>query len=229
MDGNTYERVKEDYGKVKEVTVVDKKTYKFVKRTVDIIASIIGIILLVPITIIVWILNLFTRNKGPIFFVQERIGKDGKLFRMYKYRTMVVDAEEILNRHIKEETEIGKEYIKNKKIYNDPRITKIGKFLRRTSLDEFPQFINVLKGDMSLVGPRPYLLRKIKDMNDYYYYIIKERPGITGPWQVAGRSNINFEDRLELDYKYAIKKSLKNDFIIIIKTISAVFKKEGAI
>lgn len=235
MDGNTYERVKEDYSKLedykklKENVVTGKKTYRFIKRTVDIVASIVGIILLIPITIIVCILNLVTRNKGPIFFVQERIGKDGKLFKMYKFRTMVVNAEEILNRHIEEKTEIGQEYIKNKKIHDDPRITRVGKFLRRTSLDEFPQFINVLKGDMSLVGPRPYLTREIKDMNDYYYYIIKERPGLTGPWQVSGRSNIDFDDRLELDYKYAISKSLKNDFIILIKTISAVFKKEGAI
>ena len=208
---------------------MEKRTYRFIKRTVDIIASIIGIILLIPITIFVYISNLVTRNRGPIFFIQERIGKDGKIFKMYKFRTMVVNAEEILNRYIEEETEIGKEYIKNKKIHNDPRITKVGNFLRKTSLDEFPQFINVLKGNMSLVGPRPYLIREIKDMSDYYYYIIKERPGVTGPWQVSGRSNISFEDRLELDYKYAMNKSLKNDFIILIKTISAVFKKEGAI
>ena len=235
MDGNTYERVKENYGKLEEYSKIrendatKKKLYRFVKRTVDIIVAVVGIILLIPITIIVCILNLVTKNKGPIFFVQERIGKDGKVFKMYKFRTMVVNAEEILNRHIKEETEIGKEYIKNKKIHNDPRITKVGKFLRKTSLDEFPQFINVLKGDMSLVGPRPYLIREIKDMNDYYYYIIKEKPGLTGPWQVSGRSNIGFEDRLELDYKYAIKKSLVNDFIILVKTIAAVFRKEGVI
>ena len=235
MDGNTYERVKEDYDKLEEYSktrendATKKKLYRFVKRTVDIIVAIVGIILLIPITTIVCMLNLVTKNKGPIFFVQERIGKDGKTFKMYKFRTMVVNAEEILNRHIKEETEIGKEYIKNKKIHNDPRITKVGKFLRKTSLDEFPQFINVLKGDMSLVGPRPYLIREIKDMNDYYYYIIKEKPGLTGPWQVSGRSNIGFEDRLELDYKYAIKKSLVNDFIILVKTIAAVFRKEGAI
>lgn len=190
MDGNTYERVKEDYDKLKDNVVAEKKMYKFVKRTVDIIASIFGIILLVPITIIVCILNFFTKNKGPIFFVQERIGRDGKLFKMYKFRTMVINAEEILNRHIEKKTDIGKEYIKNKKISNDPRITKVGKFLRRTSLDEFPQFINVLKGDMSLVGPRPYLLREVKDMNEYYYYIVKDKPGLTGPWQVAGRSNL---------------------------------------
>ena len=235
MDGNTYERVKqnysklEDYSQLKENIVMEKRTYRFIKRTVDIIASIIGIILLIPITIFVYISNLVTRNRGPIFFIQERIGKDGKIFKMYKFRTMVVNAGEILNRYIEEETEIGKEYIKNKKIHNDPRITKVGNFLRKTSLDEFPQFINVLKGNMSLVGPRPYLIREIKDMSDYYYYIIKERPGVTGPWQVSGRSNISFEDRLELDYKYAMNKSLKNDFIILIKTISAVFKKEGAI
>lgn len=235
MNGNTYERVKqnysklEDYSQLKENIVTEKRTYRFIKRTVDIIASIIGIILLIPITIFVYISNLVTRNRGPIFFIQERIGKDGKIFKMYKFRTMVVNAEEILNRYIEEETEIGKEYIKSKKIHNDPRITKVGNFLRKTSLDEFPQFINVLKGNMSLVGPRPYLIREIKDMSDYYYYIIKERPGVTGPWQVSGRSNISFEDRLELDYKYAMNKSLKKDFIIIIKTISAVFKKEGAI
>lgn len=116
MDGNTYERVKEDYDKLKDNVVAEKKMYKFVKRTVDIIASIFGIILLVPITIIVCILNFFTKNKGPIFFVQERIGRDGKLFKMYKFRTMVINAEEILNRHIEKKTDIGKEYIKNKKI-----------------------------------------------------------------------------------------------------------------
>ena len=197
MDGNTYERVKEDYDKLKDNVVAEKKMYKFVKRTVDIIASIFGIILLVPITIIVCILNFFTKNKGPIFFVQERIGKDGKLFKMYKFRTMVINAEEILNRHIEKKTDIGKEYIKNKKISN--------------------------------VGPRPYLLREVKDMNEYYYYIVKDKPGLTGPWQVAGRSNIDFEERLELDYKYVINKSLKKDFIILMKTIAAVFKKEGAI
>lgn len=229
MDANTYEKVKENYNKPKEYVVTEKRRYRFVKRTADIFAGTIGLILLIPITIIVCILNLVTKNKGPIFFVQERIGKNGKVFKMYKFRTMVVNAEEILKRHIDEETDIGKEYIRNKKIHNDPRITKIGKFLRKTSLDEFPQFINVLKGDMSLVGPRPYLSREIKDMKDYYYYIIKEKPGLTGPWQVAGRSNIEFEDRLELDYKYVINKTLKGDFIILIKTISAVFKKEGAI
>mgnify|MGYP002568805782 CR=1 FL=1 len=118
MDGNTYERVKEDYDKLKDNVVAEKKMYKFVKRTVDIIASIFGIILLVPITIIVCILNFFTKNKGPIFFVQERIGRDGKLFKMYKFRTMVINAEEILNRHIEKKTDIGKEYIKYIKSIN---------------------------------------------------------------------------------------------------------------
>lgn len=235
MDGNTYERIKDDYNKLreysklKENSITNKKMFRFVKRTTDIIISIFGIIMLLPITIIVCILNLVTKNKGPIFFVQKRVGINGKIFKMYKYRTMVVNAEEILNRHIEEKTKIGKEYIKNKKLQNDPRITKVGKLLRKTSLDEFPQFINVLKGDMSLVGPRPYLIREIKDMNDYYYYITKERPGLTGLWQISGRSNVGFENRLELDYKYVINKSLKNDLLIILKTISSVLKKEGAI
>lgn len=235
MDGNTYERIKDDYNKLreysklKENSITNKKMCRFVKRTTDIIISIFGIIMLLPITIIVCILNLVTKNKGPIFFVQKRVGINGKIFKMYKYRTMVVNAEEILNRHIEEKTKIGKEYIKNKKLQNDPRITKVGKLLRKTSLDEFPQFINVLKGDMSLVGPRPYLIREIKDMNDYYYYITKERPGLTGLWQISGRSNVGFENRLELDYKYVINKSLKNDLLIILKTISSVLKKEGAI
>ena len=112
MDGNTYERVKEDYDKLKDNVVAEKKMYKFVKRTVDIIASIFGIILLVPITIIVCILNFFTKNKGPIFFVQERIGRDGKLFKMYKFRTMVINAEEILNRHIEKKNRYRKRIYK---------------------------------------------------------------------------------------------------------------------
>lgn len=204
--------------------------YTIIKKAVDVMSGIVGTILLLPIILIVWIMRLVLKeNDGPLFFEQIRIGKNGKQFRMYKFRTMVMEADEKLFKYLEENPEAKKEYKKYKKLKNDPRITKLGKILRKTSIDEFPQFINVLKGDMSLVGPRPYLSREIKDMKDYYYYIIKEKPGLTGPWQVAGRSNIEFEDRLELDYKYVINKTLKGDFIILIKTISAVFKKEGAI
>lgn len=200
-----------------------------IKRGIDLVAGICGCLLLVPITLFVVIANTVNKDNGPIFFTQERIGKNGKVFKMYKFRTMVVGAEDILKRHIEEQTEIGKEYIEHKKIKNDPRITKIGKFLRATSLDEFPQFINVIKGQMSLVGPRPYLPMEKEDMGEYYDYIIKMKPGVTGPWQVAGRNNLEFDDRLELDREYCDRRGNKRDIGILFKTIAKVVKKEGAI
>lgn len=201
----------------------------FIKRGIDLVAGIVGCLLLIPITLFVVISNAMNKDNGPIFFTQERIGKKGKVFKMYKFRTMVVGAEEILKKHIEEETDIGKEYIEHKKIKNDPRITKVGKFLRATSLDEFPQFINVMKGQMSLVGPRPYLPREKEDMGEYYEYIVKMKPGVTGPWQVAGRNNLEFDDRLELDKEYCDRRGNRRDIKILLKTIAKVIKKEGAI
>lgn len=198
------------------------------KRIVDIVAGIVGGILLIPITIFVVACNVISRENGPIFFKQQRIGKNGKVFTMYKYRTMVVGAEEILQKHIDEQTEIGKEYIANKKIKNDPRITKIGKFLRATSLDEFPQFINVIKGQMSLVGPRPYLSTEREDLGKYYPIIIKMKPGLTGPWQVSGRSNLKFKDRIALDIKYYEKRSFWKDMKMVLLTVKKVILREGA-
>lgn len=207
---------------------IKQKTEIATKRGIDIVASLIGIVLLLPITLFVAICNMIAKENGPIFFTQERIGKNGKLFKMYKYRTMVVNAERILQKHIEEQTEIGKEYIKNKKIKNDPRITKIGRFLRNTSLDEFPQFINVLKGEMSLVGPRPYLPMEKEDMGEYYDFIVQMKPGLTGPWQTAGRSNLKFEDRLKLDEKYYKEKSLGKDIKTLFRTLTKIIQKEGA-
>lgn len=201
----------------------------FIKRGIDLVAGITGCLLLVPITLFVVISNILNKDKGPILFTQERIGKNGKVFKMYKFRTMVVGAEEILKKHIKEETEIGKEYIEHKKIKNDPRITKVGKFLRATSLDEFPQFINVIKGQMSLVGPRPYLPMEKEDMAEYYDYIVQMKPGVTGPWQVAGRNNLEFNDRLKLDKEYCTKRGNRKDIKIVLKTVTKVIRKEGAI
>lgn len=200
-----------------------------IKRGIDLIAGIVGIILLLPITLFVVVSNAISRENGPIFFSQERIGREGKIFKMYKFRTMVVGAEDILKRHIEEQTDIGKEYIEHKKIKNDPRITKIGRFLRATSLDEFPQFINVIKGEMSLVGPRPYLPIEKEDMGEYYDYIVQMKPGVTGPWQVAGRNNLDFDDRLKLDKEYCDKRGNRRDIKILFKTIAKVVKKEGAI
>lgn len=202
--------------------------YKIVKRTIDIIASIIGIILLLPITIIIWLANILVKDNGPVFFKQERIGKDGEFFKLYKYRSMVVEADDKLSKYLAENEEAREEYKKYKKLKNDPRITKVGKFIRNTSLDEFPQFINVLKGQMTLVGPRPYLPREINDMGESFNEIIKVKPGLTGLWQVNGRSETTFEDRLRIDKEYVQKKGLKLDTKIFIWTIGKVFLKEGA-
>lgn len=210
------------------ISLKDRRSI-ILKRGIDLVAGIVGCLLLIPITLFVVVANAINKDNGPVFFTQERIGKKGKIFKMYKFRTMVVGAEAILQKHIDEQTEIGKEYIEHKKIKNDPRITKVGKFLRATSLDEFPQFINVIKGQMSLVGPRPYLSREKEDMGEYYDYIVKMKPGVTGPWQVAGRNNLEFNDRLELDKEYCDRRGNRRDIRIILKTIAKVVKKEGAI
>lgn len=199
------------------------------KRFIDICAGVAGMCVLIPLTIILYIVKIMDKDKGPLFFSQDRIGKDGKLFKMYKFRTMVVGADEVLEKLLKEDENARKEYAKNKKLKNDPRITKIGKFLRSTSLDEFPQFLNVLKGDMSLVGPRPYLPREEEDMGYYYYYITKCKPGITGLWQVSGRSEVCFEDRLDLDLEYYRDDvGVMSNLGIVAKTVTKTLKREGA-
>ncbi len=215
-------------------TTINKRTLKqqiekIIKRIIDVCGSLVGVIALIPLTIIIYIANIIAKDKGPVFYSQQRIGKDGKIFKMYKYRSMIVGADEILERYLEENEEAKKEYKEYKKLKNDPRVTKIGNFIRKTSLDEFPQFINVLKGEMSLVGPRPYLPREKEDMGKYYTYIIESRPGITGFWQIAGRSDVTFEDRLKMDYNYNQNKSLKTDMKLLIKTVGNVIKKEGAI
>lgn len=207
----------------------NNKSTKIIKRTIDVLVSLIGLVCLIPLTLIIYITNLINKEKGSIFFVQERIGKDGKPFKLYKYRTMVENAEEVLKTYLADDEEFKREYTVYKKVKNDPRITKIGKILRKTSLDEFPQFINVLKGDMSLVGPRPYLPREKSDMGDYYYYIVAVKPGLTGPWQISGRSEITFENRLKLDLEYYKDNSLKTDMRYLVKTFGKVFKDEGAV
>lgn len=213
----------------KETKLIVKLMYRIVKRIIDFIGGIIGTIILIPLTIGIFIANIMLKNKGPIFYVQERIGKNGKIFKMYKFRSMVVGADEKLDKYLAENLEAFEEYKVYKKLKDDPRVTKVGDFIRKTSLDEFPQFINVLKGQMSLVGPRPYLPREIEDMGDYYSYIIKNKPGVTGYWQVRGRNDVTFSDRLKMDMDYHNKANLLLDMKLIIKTILRVVKKEGAI
>lgn len=208
----------------------NKILYKITKRIIDIIGGLVGTILLIPITIILYIVTLFSKeNKGPLFFEQLRIGKNGKEFRLYKFRSMVMHADEKLWEYLNNNPEAKEEYKKYKKLKEDPRITKLGKFLRKTSLDEFPQFINVLKGDMSLVGPRPYLYREKEDMSKKYDEIIKVKPGLTGYWQVNGRSDVDFDERLGMDVDYIENRTLFIDFKLIIKTILKIFNKKGAI
>lgn len=217
----------------KHMDAISKRTVRnffsgLFKRIVDILAGIVGVIFLIPLIIIVFLIELFTRDFGPIFFIQERIGKKGKNFKMIKFRSMVVGADEILFKYLEENPEAAEEYRINKKLKNDPRITKAGKFLRKTSLDEWPQFIHVLTGKMSLVGPRPYLPREKEDMGEYYDFIIKMKPGITGPWQVAGRSELTFIDRLKLDEEYCARRGNRRDLKILFKTFLKVVRHEGA-
>lgn len=201
---------------------------KIIKRLFDILVGIVGCLLLIPLTLIIWLKTDKSERKYGIFFTQDRIGKNGKKIKIYKYRSMVNNAENILEKLLRDNEKIREEYKKNKKIKNDPRITKIGRFLRKTSLDEFPQFINVLLGNMSFIGPRPYLFDEIEDMKDSYNKIIKMKPGITGMWQTHGRSETDFQKRLKLDEYYYRNWSLWLDIIILIKTIKSVLRKKGA-
>jgi len=200
----------------------------FVKRTIDILGALVGIAFLIPLTLVVAIINLISGDRGPLFYSQERIGKDGKHFTMYKFRSMVIGADEKLKELLENDVQARMEYKKYKKLKNDPRITKAGNFLRRTSLDEFPQFINVLKGEMSLVGPRPYLIRETDEMNEFYDVIIKHKPGITGLWQVSGRSEVTFKERLDIDMKYHKEANCAQDIKILCQTVLNVLKHEGA-
>lgn len=201
---------------------------KILKRAMDIIGSIVGILFLIPLTIFLYIANLITKDSGPVFYKQERIGKDGQTFKMYKYRSMVIGAEEKLKEYLEENEEARIEYKKYHKLTNDPRITKIGKFIRKTSIDEFPQFINILKGEMSLVGPRPYLPRERGEMNGYFQYITELKPGLTGFWQISGRSGVTFNDRVHMDMYYYNNGTFKTDLKILFKTVEKAVKKEGA-
>lgn len=205
-----------------------KKVDKFFKRTIDIIASIFGIIALLPLTICVYIANLICKDRGPVFYTQNRIGQNGKIFKMYKYRSMIVGADDKLEKYLEENEEARKEFKQYKKLKDDPRVTQVGKFIRKTSIDEFPQFINVLKGEMSLVGPRPYLEKEREDMNGYYQYIVTCKPGLTGLWQVSGRNDCTFDERIDLDMEYYNNHNLKMDVKIIFKTVEKILKKEGA-
>lgn len=216
--------------------VVFKRTTKyitylnlFVKRLIDIIGSLVGIILLVPITAVVATVNYFSKDNGPIFYLHKRIGKNGQYFYMYKFRTMVNNSQEVLEKILNENEEARKEWEENRKLKDDPRITKFGKFLRKTSLDEVPQFINVLKGDMSLVGPRAVVDDEIEKFGLYKDKVLSVKPGITGYWGANGRSNTSYDERVRMEAYYVDNNSLLLDIKILFNTIISVIKREGAV
>lgn len=202
---------------------------RFIKRSIDIVGACFGILTLLPLTAYVKHLNHKQGDYGPVMYTQQRIGKDGKLFTIYKYRTMVENADQILEELMQTDPAIREEYTINKKLHDDPRITKAGHLLRKTSLDEFPQFINVLKGEMSLIGPRPYLPKEQADMGNYYEDIIQSKPGLTGMWQTHGRSDVTFEERLEMDEYYAHNWSLWLDLTLLVRTVQTVMGRKNAV
>lgn len=207
--------------------------YDFLKRLLDITGSLVGLIILSPLLLIVAV-AIKLDSEGPVMAdTPMRAGKEGILFSIYKFRSMVQNAHEILEKNPK----LLEEYKKNSyKIFNDPRVTGVGKFIRKYSIDELPQFINILKGEMSLVGPRayyPYELeeqqKKYPESRKYVKVILSGKPGLTGVWQVTGRSEINFDKRVKMDAGYVIRKSIFYDLWLILETIPAVISGRGAV
>lgn len=200
-----------------------KIVYSIFKRTMDIFGSIIGILLLSPVFLIVAIL-IKLDSKGKVLFSQKRVGLKGKEFNIYKFRSMVEDAEE-LKKLLKDKNEMSGPMFK---IKEDPRITKVGKVIRKTSIDELPQLLNVLKGEMSLVGPRPSLPSEVKNFEPWMLKRLEVKPGLTCYWQVSGRNNISFNEWMELDIKYVNEKKIFLDIRLIVKTIFLLFGDKNA-
>lgn len=211
-----------------EVEIIDNQdrnfVYNFLKRCIDIFGALFGLIFLSPLLIITAI-AIKLDSKGPVFFIQDRCGKNGKIFKIVKFRSMSIDAEEKLKELEKNNEMSGPVF----KIKDDPRITRVGKFIRKTSIDELPQLLNVLKGDMSLVGPRPPIVREVRQYNDYQMQRLLVKPGLTCYWQVYGRNKINdFDDWVELDLKYIRERNTLLDLKLIFKTFFVLFGDENA-
>lgn len=202
-----------------EVDFKEKKGYEFVKRAFDIVASLCALILLSPVFIIV-IPAIFLTDFGNPFFVQERIGKNGKVFKMYKFRSMYKNAEQMRDSLLEQNEADGPTF----KIANDPRITKIGSFIRKTSIDELPQLLNILKGEMSVIGPRPFIPKEQAELSDLRLLV---KPGLSCYWQIGGKNNLTMEEQIALDLKYIEDRSLAVDIKIIFKTIAVVLKNDN--
>ena len=208
-----------------DYTVKPKPVYDFVNRVLDIVCSLIALILLSPVFLILAIL-VKTTSEGPVFFAHRRVGRGGKEIKIYKFRSMVTNAEELIKQFTPEQKA---EYEKNFKLENDPRITKIGSFMRKTSLDELPQLINILKGDISVVGPRPVMDVETRIYGNYRDMLLSVKPGLTGFWAANGRSATSYKRRRAMEIYYVKNRSLLLDAKIIFKTFISVFKGEGAV
>ncbi|MEK4909410.1 sugar transferase [Niallia sp. FSL M8-0099] len=210
--------------KKKNISVNTARSYLVMKRSIDIIGSFCGLIVLSILFIIIGLLIKLEDPKGKVFFKQLRVGKDGREFYMYKFRSMASDAEDRLKELLALNEVSGAMF----KMKDDPRVTKVGKFIRKTSLDELPQLINVLKGEMSLVGPRPPLPREVTEYTPYDKQRLLVVPGCTGLWQVSGRSNIGFSEMVELDLLYIKERSIMKDIKIILRTVLVLFGSKNA-
>ena len=201
------------------------QVYKFVKRTTDVVLASVALVILSPVFLIIAI-AIKLDSKGPVFFKHTRIGKNGKIIKLYKFRSMVINAEELIKSFTPEQM---KEYKENYKLTNDPRITRVGNILRKTSLDELPQLINIIKGDLSIIGPRPVVAEELKKYQYNIGKFLSVTPGLTGYWAANGRSKTTYEERMEMELYYIDNLSLKMDLKVFFKTILSVVKKEGAI
>ena len=199
--------------------------YKYIKRFMDVIISTLGLIILSPLFLVIAIL-IKLESKGPVFFAHRRIGKNGKEIKIWKFRTMVPNAEELIKSFTPEQM---KEFKENFKLENDPRITKIGKILRKTSLDELPQLINILKGELSIIGPRPVVKEELDKYGMNKAKFLSVTPGLTGYWAANGRSSTTYEQRMMMELYYVDNISCKLDIKVFFKTVVSVLKKEGAV
>jgi exopolysaccharide production protein ExoY len=199
---------------------------RFVKRSFDIVGAASTVVILLPLFVIL-LLALWLVQGRPIFIRHRRIGLGGRRFACLKFRTMVKDGDEVLRRHLTENTEARIEWEACRKLREDPRVTSLGQVLRKTSIDELPQLINIVKGDMSLVGPRPIVEDEIKHYGENIYRYFAVRPGLTGLWQVSGRNDVTYASRVEMDTAYVDQMNFVLDLVILLRTVPAVLKSRG--
>jgi undecaprenyl-phosphate galactose phosphotransferase len=229
-----YREVVRDLGRGQTYSLISLPTRSgvqlFLKRLIDVIISASALFLFAPVLSVIFL--LVRRDGGPALYRQKRVGRDGKIFHCYKIRSMVMNSDSVLEELLKRDERAQREFQTYWKLANDPRITSLGYFLRKYSLDELPQLYNVLRGDMSIVGPRPRAVAEFQRTNflvngvDPYLSV---RPGLTGLWQISGRNNIDLEGKVKLDSRYVETWSIRSDFLIILSTFRAVFLGEGAL